>query len=55
LSLTTRSDGSKKIPKEQEDTTEGKQYGWVTWQRTELSGVPIASSLPQLLQDGWWL
>jgi hypothetical protein len=27
LSVTTRSDGSEKIPKEQEDTTEGEQWG----------------------------
>jgi hypothetical protein len=29
--------------------------GWVTWRRTGLSGAPIASSLPQRLQFGWWL
>jgi hypothetical protein len=25
------------------------------WWRTGLSGAPIANSLPQRLQDGWWL
>jgi hypothetical protein len=29
--------------------------GRVTWRRTGLSGAPIASSLLQRLQFGWWL
>jgi hypothetical protein len=29
--------------------------GWVMWRRTGLSGAPIANSLPQRLQESWWL